>query len=693
MPELLAPAGSMEALHAAVQNGADAVYLGASAFNARMGAKNFTEDELKEAVAYCHVRGVKVHLTLNTLVSDKEMPEAFRTIRLAAKAGVDAFIVQDLGVVSLCREAAPDIPVHASTQMSIHSLDGVRAAAALGISRVVLARELPKSEIAYICKNSPVEIEVFVHGALCMCNSGQCYLSGMIGQRSGNRGQCAQPCRMAYGYGHYESRYPLSLKDNCLIPYLRELQEMGVASLKIEGRAKRPEYVATVVRIYRSALNGNPVTKQDMRDLNAIFSRQGFTDGYYTGKIGANMFGTRIDTREDPVLLGQAQASYENGEHPRVPVTFYCIIRGGEPVQLAVEDDLGHRLKATGFEPEKAIYHPLTHEELTARLKKTGGTPYYAADVRSSIDPELTVSAANLNALRRELLSELTAVRSRVPAPNLPQPKDTFRYPAPSKAPTFTVSVLKANQVTEKMLKLRPSVLYIPLAELCENPGLVAFLPPETELCVTLPRVIWDRELSGIEALLEQASGMGVRSALVGNLGQILLLQAHGFQVRGDFGLNLYNSRSMNESRRLGLSSACCSFEMTLPQIRDLSKAVPTEMLVYGRLPLMLMENCVIRNKTGICSCEGTSTKLVDRMGEEFPIVKDPGTCRNVLLNGKKLYLLDKQATLKKLGIWAMRLSFTTESSEDTNKILSAFESGAPFENSGFTRGLYQRGV
>ena len=239
--ELLAPAGSMEALRAAVCNGADAVYLGADTFNARMNARNFSAADLQEAVVYCHVRGVKVHLTLNTLVLDREMPRAAELIRMAASCGVDAFIVQDLGMVSLCRQLAPDVPIHASTQMSIHSLEGVLEAAALGCSRVVLARELPAEEIAHICKKSPVEIEVFVHGALCMCYSGQCYLSSVIGRRSGNRGQCAQPCRLPYGYGRFEStRYPPSLKDNCLAGELDELRRMGVASIKIEGRMKRP---------------------------------------------------------------------------------------------------------------------------------------------------------------------------------------------------------------------------------------------------------------------------------------------------------------------------------------------------------------------------------------------------------------------------------------------------------------------
>ena len=310
MIELLSPAGSMEALRAAVQNGANAVYLGYDAFNARMGARNFSVDELQEAIVYCHVRGVQVHLTLNTLVSDREMARAAEVIRTAAVLGVDAFIVQDLGVVALCREIAPEVPIHASTQMSIHSLEGVQQAAELGVSRVVLSRELPREEIAHICRRSPVEIEVFVHGALCMCYSGQCYLSSVIGRRSGNRGQCAQPCRLPYGYGRFEpNRYPLSLKDNCLVEYLDDLRRLGVSSLKIEGRMKRPEYVAVVTKAYRTALDGKRVTEEDLRELEAVFSRQGFTQGYYEGKTGADMFGVRQEPEENRELFAAARAT------------------------------------------------------------------------------------------------------------------------------------------------------------------------------------------------------------------------------------------------------------------------------------------------------------------------------------------------------------------------------------------------
>ena len=692
--ELLAPAGSMEALRAAVCNGADAVYLGADTFNARMNARNFSAADLQEAVVYCHVRDVKVHLTLNTLVLDREMPRAAELIRMAASCGVDAFIVQDLGMVSLCRQLAPDVPIHASTQMSIHSLEGVLEAAALGCSRVVLARELPAEEIAHICKKSPVEIEVFVHGALCMCYSGQCYLSSVIGRRSGNRGQCAQPCRLPYGYGRFEStRYPLSLKDNCLAGELDELRRMGVASIKIEGRMKRPEYVAIVTRAYRTVLNGGKLTQADLQELETAFSRQGFTDGYFKGQTGSDMFGRRQESEDTADLFASARATYEQGETQRIGVRFYAMIHRGQPARLAVEDPDGNLCRTYGPVPEQAVYRSLTAQDLEQQLKKTGGTPYLCTSVRSSLDPDLMLPASAINAMRRDVIAELTAKRGRAEKPHLNAYDEPPRYDGISGEPQLTVAVRTADQITSRMLSMKPTVLYVPLSELVEHPELRQRVGVETQLAAILPRVIWSGELVPIARQLRTVYDMGVRQVLAGNLGQLHIARAAGFAVRGDFGLNIVNSRAMRYLREQGLDSQLLSFELTLPQIRDISKAVPAEVLIYGRLPLMLMENCVIKNRTGTCTCQTGTVRLVDRVGEEFPIVKDPGTCRNVLLNGKKLYLLDKKDAFRGMGLWALRLQFTTENPSEIDKVLMDYQGRAVFDAGSYTRGLYSRGV
>ena len=693
MLELLSPAGSMESLRAAVQSGANAVYLGSGAFNARQGAKNFTLDELPDAVRYCHVRGVAVHLTLNTLVTDRELEQAGQTIAAAVRSGVDAFIVQDLGIVSLLRQMAPEVPIHASTQMSIHSLDGVRQAAAMGISRVVLARELTREDIAYICRNSPIEIEVFVHGALCMCYSGQCYFSSVVGTRSGNRGQCAQPCRMSYGYGRYEDKYPLSLKDNCLIAYVQELEEMGVASVKIEGRMKRPEYVAIATRLYRAAIDGREVSAEDMRDLRDAFSRQGFTEGYYEGELGRDMFGTRQWEKENRELMQRARAGYENTEAPLVPVRFYAVLRRGQNSLLAVQDGLGNICKTEGPVPEIAVSKPLTPQALAQRLSKTGGTPYSCVSVKSVVGPDLTLSASAVNAMRREVLTHLTALRGR-----LEDRWDLYRYtPArrwagTSRPPAITVGILHLDQLTPKLLALAPARIYVPLSLIGEDESWMRRVRPETEISVVLPRVIPDRETAKIAEKLDLAYAVGIRNALCGNLGQINLAMSRGFAVSGDYGLNLFNSRAMNLAQQLALESVTASFELTLPQIRDLSKPLHTELLVYGRLPLMLTENCVIKNRTGQCSCRSGQAKLVDRKGMEFRVLPDQDSCRSVIYNGKKLYLLDKLADLRGLGLWALRLQFTTENAMEVDGVLAGLRGGS-FDPGSCTRGLYYRGV
>ena len=691
MLELLSPAGSMEALRAAVHNGADAVYLGCGSFNARQGAKNFTIDELREAVKYCHVRGVRVHLTLNTLATDRELPKVAELIRTAALCDVDAFIVQDLGVVSLCRQIAPLVPLHASTQMSIHNLEGVRQAAAMGLSRVVLARELDRKQIAYICRNSPIEIEVFVHGALCMCYSGQCYMSAVIGRRSGNRGQCAQPCRLPYGYSRFESKYPLSLKDNCMVEYLWDLEQMGVTSVKIEGRMKRPEYVATATKIYRSVLDGGRVGRKQLSDLRDAFSRQGFTQGYYTGEIGDNMFGTRANGAPNEALFAKARASFERGDVARVPVQFYAIINRRQGSMLAVQDSDGHICKTEGPAPSEAVSSPLTDPMLAARLSRTGGTPYYCTNVRSVIEPGLTLPASAINAMRREVLDHLTALRGRREPTRLGSFTEVMRYSGPKEPPKLTVSVTRANQLISALNAA--DIVYAPLHLVASDRRAFSRLSEDTELVAVLPRVHHDSETGALVSQLDKAYERGVRKVLIGNLGQLSVVRSRGFSAMGDFGFNVLNSRTMLELRSLGLVSATASFEMTLPQLRDLSKTIPTELIIYGRLPLMLTENCIIKGRTGACTCQSVTTKLIDRVGAEFPVIRDGDSCRSVVLNGKKLYWLDKPAALRRLGLSYVRIQFTTEGPAEVARVMESYRTGAPFDPGACTRGLYTRGV
>ena len=692
MLELLAPAGSFEALQAAVQNGANAVYLGCGAFNARQSAKNFTPQTLTEAVKYCHVRGVQVHLTVNTLVSDRELPEVAELIRHAAASAVDVFIVQDLGVVQLCKQIAPHIPVHGSTQMTVHSLAGVQMCAQWGLTRVVLSRELSREEIRYICQNSPIEIEVFAHGALCMSYSGQCYLSAAIGGRSGNRGRCAQPCRQRYGYGRFQSRYPLSLKDNCLVHYLKDLESMGVVSLKLEGRMKRPEYVAAVTGVYRQAIDRGSVTPQMMDILHTAFNRQGFTDGYYTGRTGQDMFGVREDQQEDQRFYKLMRQTYEGKEQGLVPVSFRAVVTAGR-FSLTVTDPEGRSCTLEGPAPEQARTSELTAETLEDRLKKTGGTPYYCAAARVDVVPGVTLSAAAINSLRRDVLNMLTAQRARREEMRLGKPAKVPHFAGNRHHPGLTVQISSREQITGRLLKMKPELLYVPIHLLAEDPAFCRELSGRVPVCAVLPRIVHDGDLPRLRRSMTDIRACGVDQVLVGNIGLIAPARECHMEVRGDFGLNLFNSPAVNFIRQQGLQSATLSFELTLPQIRDISKALPSELIVYGRLPLMVTENCLIKGRTGQCSCNLGPAKLIDKTGAEFPVLKDGDSCRSVLYNGKKLYWLDRQNDLDRLGLWAIRLCFTTENPREVDQILNACGNPVPFDPGACTRGLYLRGL
>ena len=432
MLELLAPAGSPESVIAAVQSGADAVYMGFGDFNARRGAENFSQEEFAKAVRYCRIRGCKVYVTLNTLVGDRELSDAAGMARMASDLGADGIIIQDLGLIRVVREAVPDIPLHASTQMSVHNLAGVEACAQLGLTRAVLARELSYEQIAFIAKHAPIETEVFVHGALCFCHSGQCYMSSLIGRRSGNRGMCAQPCRMQYSMGGRMDDYPLSLKDNCLVDKLQMLEDAGVTCAKIEGRMKRPEYTAAVTEVYSKVIKERRApTQPEYEQLERAFSREGFTQGYFNGEIGPDMFGTRQErSREQEKFFNAVRKQYADSEVRRVPVDFYAVIREGQPVQAAVADRDGHRAVATGGVPPKAERRGVTEQNIRDQMYKTGGTPYYAENVYCEIDPGLHVTASEVNELRRKLISELTAQRAKRPDRRVqkfpPVPTDRF---------------------------------------------------------------------------------------------------------------------------------------------------------------------------------------------------------------------------------------------------------------------------
>lgn len=672
-PLLLAPAGGREQLTAAVRCGADAVYLGAGGFNARAGAENFGDGSLGEAVAYCHGRGVAVHVTLNTLFTDRETRPLLRQIREIAESGADAVIVQDLGAAALVRQCCPSLPLHASTQLSIHTAEAAQAMADLGFCCIVLARELTGEEIAAIRSRigDGIQLEAFVHGALCMSLSGQCYLSSMLGERSGNRGRCAQPCRLDFR-APSGREYALSLKDLSLLPRMEELKKAGVDILKIEGRMKRPEYVAAATSACRAALDGRPY---DTDTLRAVFSRSGFTDGYFTGKRTLEMFGWR--RKEDVTAAAGVLRELESGyrsEAPLVPVEMAVSIRPGEPVALTVSDGT-RQVEKKGSVPEKAVNRP-TDEALCRRaLEKTGGTPFRLERLRCDIAEGLMVPVSALNGLRKGALEELLALREEVvPHPFLPPEGDPEAHIKllNLKYPKLRVRLERAEQLSEEVTG-PASLVILPVEEIAAHRELIPRFGER--LAAELPVFLPPLEEENLGALLGELKGEGLTKALCGGPGQLRLAKKAGLGAYGDYGMNVLNSYALRECRDLGAVDMTLSFETNLRQGTFLGDYLPCGVIGYGYLPLMTFRACPVQGGKGCGSCGGRAV-LTDRLGKEFPVV-----CRgkkySQLLNTVPLYLGDRKTDLE--GYSHVTLRFTIEDPRRCARVMQLWSEGAAF--------------
>ena len=683
--EILAPVGSPEALKAAVRCGADAVYLGASAFHARRHSQSFSDDDLPQVVSYCHARGTAVHLTLNTLIREEEMEKALAVAKAACASGVDALIVQDLGLARRLRACAPEMPLHASTQLACHTPEGVRRLRELGFSRVVLAREMTAEEIA-ACAGPDCELEMFIHGALCMCVSGQCYFSAMLGGRSGNRGLCAQPCRLPFRPdGSRDAQMAaLSLKDLCLLPHMAELSRLGVASLKIEGRMKRPEYTAAAVTVYRAAARGETPDPQTVEDLRGVFARSGFTDGYYTG-ARRNMFGTRRkeDVEAAAPVLRRLQRLYAS-ETPRIPVDMSLDIAAGRPVSLSITDREGHTAYAAGDPPEQAVTRPLGPERAAAQLRKTGGTPFLAERIAVEIEPGLTMPLSVINSLRRQALEALLEKRANRPAVRW-APSAAL---AAGKGHTCPVPPRLAAQFAQES-QVPPQggeadMLVLPLFTPMER---LAFWQRQKPVAVAVPRGLFGRS-AAVRERLEQAKQAGITEALCGTMDGVELALQAGLCPVGGPTLNMTNAQALQAGADMGMTKAVLSMELTFRQMAFAGKApLDTGLLVYGRQPLMLTRNCP---RTGgvLCGRQNCGGYLADRKGKKFPLQCDGGCVE--LLNADCLYWADCREEIPPVDFWL--LSFTDETKEQAGRVIRWYRAGGPVQE-GITRGLYRRGV
>ena len=656
LPELLAPAGDMQCLYAAVKAGADAIYVGGRTFGARAFAKNFDAEELRHAVSYCHLHGVKLYVTVNTLVYDREMRELSDFVCELYKIGVDAVITADLGVIREIKRRVPRLPIHASTQMSVHNLDGAEAAASLGCERVVVARELPRDDIKAVTEHSSIEIEVFLHGALCVCHSGQCLMSSLVGGRSGNRGECAQPCRLPYN-----ERYPLSLSDLSLANHINELVDLGVSSLKIEGRMKAPEYVYTVTSIYRTLLDERRcATKSERARLAEVFSRGGFTDGYFVGKKQSDMTGVR--SAEDKVKTKALEPMSFSAE--KVAVKAEAVLKRGAPSSLALT--LGEKgVIAYGDEPLDAINAPLTEDAVKARLSKMGATLLSLSpeDIDLSLDEGINMSPSALNALRRDAAAMLEDASRDGEIPEYSV--ENFARDGGKQLTTaqflFTESFLSLKRENPNDISLF-NIVFLPITDYSPEANGV-FIPP----------IVFDSEIEDVESLLLSARERGCEYALVGNIGHIAMARRAGLTPIGDFRLNVTNKYARREYRELGIDTVILSPELTLPMARDISGGE----IVYGRIPLMITERCFIKENFGCEQCNRAS--LSDRTGAKFPLVREYGH-RNLILNCRPTYMGDKKDELVAAKISHAHLFFTTESQKLIHNVITAYMRGEPLD-------------
>lgn len=678
-PEILSPAGSVEALEAAVRSGADAVYLGATEFSARRNADNFDEQQLNEAVKYCRIRGVRVYLALNILVSDREMPVAIEVARVAQRAGVDAVIVQDLGLARLLHAAFPELPLHASTQMSVHSPSALPMLKAMGICQVVAAREMSSRELVELCRAArelDMTVEVFVHGALCMSVSGQCLMSAVLGGRSGNRGLCAGPCRLPFEVPN-GTGYDLSLKDLSLLPHLAELAGMGVASFKIEGRMKRPEYVAAATAAARAALDTGHVPENLARALQDVFSRSGFTDGYYTGKMGRSMFGTR--TKDDVTSAAMAFPMLHElyrGERQNIPVTMTADIFNDAPARLTVSDG-ENSVTVEGAVPQKAANRALDKETVAAAISKLGSTPFKAEKCDIRLSEGQFLRGADLNAMRRDAVALLAAERAKVQPRSEQEYRRTRQDCSHANRPALIVRVENAAQIPEELSGI--SALMFPLE--CELPER---MPEKLKLIVDIPRGISNEE--SFRKRLGYMKKQGFTAAWCGNLAAMELAKKSGMEMIAGIGMNAYNSETVDVLREMGASSVTLSPELRMNDAVRMRTSIPKGIFAYGRLPLMLTRNCPAANGHSCAECD-KKTCLTDRKQMEFPVRCRAGYAE--VLNSLPIYIGDKPGDT--VGLDFLLLYFTDEAPEAVEQIIGAYKRGSAVRGDGFTRGLYYR--
>ena len=678
-PLVLSPAGSFESLVSAIDAGADEIYFGLSSHNARINAKNFTKSEAKEALKLCRLYGVKTDITLNTLITDREMKEACEIAYFAACEGADAFIIQDIGLAKTLKKAVPGIVLHASTQCTCHSTAGAEMLKDAGFDRVVLARELDRESIKNIVKTG-IETEIFVHGALCVCHSGDCLMSSVIGKRSGNRGLCAQPCRLPYGIESESADaskkgYPLSLKDMSLANHIKEISQLGVTALKIEGRMKPGEYVRGTTEIYKKLVTENRnATEAEITRLENLFSRSGFTDGYFTGKYLENnkeMYGIRTDADKEKTKNEGIEKSVKTKRKIDVFASFCENKPPFLKLTLNAENNKTYTSCVKGENPlESAQNAPLTAEELKKSLLKFGNTPFecenFTLELKGSVfAPKAVINSlrrAAVRALEKEILSEIKEYSFDGAALELfaekPQKESKAKCRYFANTAENALKIIKNEPFSEKY---ETESVCIPLLSLDDGKITeIMSLSREKDipLGVRMPKILFDNETEKAKDLLKKAEKLGIKYAVCENIGQIPLVKKAGLGFCAGQFLNVFNSYTADFFKKEGAKSVTLSPELLDAQMRDIKTDADKAVAASGRLELMTLESCVMR-ANGRCKNKKSGeicAYLSDRMNVRFPVRADMrlcGTgypCRNTVLNSVSLKLIEKPDALKKAG-------------------------------------------
>ena len=723
--EVLAPGGSMEGIRAAVNAGADAVYAGGRAFGARAYAQNPEQDALFEAIDYCHLYGAKLYLTVNTLLKEKELQsQLYDYLAPVCEHGVDAVLVQDFGVFHFLKKEFPDLPLHASTQMTITGEDGVRLLHEMGAQRVVLSRELSLEEIRQIHQQVDVELETFVHGALCYCYSGQCLMSSLIGGRSGNRGRCAQPCRLPYEFPVSEMnaqeargkkaqpQYLLSPKDICTLRILPDLIDAGIASLKIEGRMKSPEYAAGVTAMYRKYVDlylekgrgGYSVDPEDERLLTQLFSRGPYSQGYYSRRNGRDMIVLKERRKEKGDALRASQEAVGKihdryTPSPKIPVNGYARICSDGPMTMTVELDVpgGVHVEASGAAASKAVNHPAVEEGVRRQLMKTGDTNFEFASLQIDLEDGLFIPVKQLNDLRRSALEKLEAKileSFRRPPAVRKAAKSPASWPQSAEQtgpvhPDITASVCSMPQLDAVLQENRVKGVYLDLS-LCSADILDKVRSSGRKVYVMMPPVWRADTVRTFErcmgsSLPEKTDGLLLRS--FDQLGYIRRREQdlRGLELIADAGLYTWNREARHQLRCLGITTDTLPYECTIHELRDRG-CEGSECVIYGYQTLMISAQCLVRTTIG-CRHQETVRFMKDRRGVLFPVRNDCGICTNTIYNSVPLELVSLREEIASLGAGSLRYHFTIESGEETARILR----GELPEH--ITRGHFRKGV